>query len=589
MPLGDCVIVMVIKTSWKPIVPCKFELIRDAFGRILKLKTDQTGYDLLVNPRLNKGSAFTEKERQQFQLLGKLPHHVETIEEQVFRIYQQYQSQQGDLSKNIYLNALHDTNETLFYKLVGEHLEEMLPIIYTPTISDAVEQFSLQLRRPRGLYLSYPDRDHMEEMIANRANQDIDLMVVTDGERVLGIGDQGIGGINISIGKLMVYVLCAGVNPLRKLAITLDVGTNNEKLLNDPMYLGWKHPRITGKAYDDFIDLFVQTIRKYLPNAYLHWEDFGRDNARRNLEKYRQQFCSFNDDMQGTGAVALAAILSGLHASGQKLIDQRIVFFGAGTAGTGIADQLFAAMLREGVSPEKAKQCFYLVDQPGLLVDDMKGLTDFQRPYARAANEIRTWKTASNHPHLLDVIQNAKPTILVGCSAVNNAFHEEVVRTMAQYVDRPIILPLSNPTSRAEAHPQNLYEWTNGSVLVATGSPFGEIIHNDKKIRISQSNNAFIFPGIGLGVIACRPQQLTDEMIWEAAKALSEFSPVLKNKDAPLLPDLSLVREISFTIAKRVIQKAREQHLATFQNERTIEDAIAHVIWQAEYYPYEKL
>lgn len=568
---------------------CQFDLIRDDEGNILKLKTNVSGYDLLVNPRLNKGSAFTKEERKQFHLQGKLPHHVETLEEQVYRIYQQYQTQGSLLNKNIYLNNLHDTNETLFYRFVGEHLEEMLPIIYTPTISDAVEQFSLQLRRPRGLYLAYPDRDQMESMIANRSNQEIDLMVVTDGERVLGIGDQGVGGMNISIGKLMVYVLCAGVNPLKKVAITLDVGTNNEKLLNDPMYLGWKHPRITGKEYDDFIDLFVKTSRKYLPNAYLHWEDFGRDNARRNLERYRHEFCSFNDDMQGTGAVTLAVILAGLHASERKLSEERIVFFGAGTAGTGVADQLFAAMVRQGSSPEEAKKCFYLIDQQGLLIDDMSELTDFQQPYARAASEVRAWKIAGKHPNLLEVVHHVKPTILVGCSAVSGAFTEEVVLAMSSYTHRPIILPLSNPTSRAEAHPADLYRWSDGKVLVATGSPFEHIVHKEKKIRISQSNNAFIFPGIGLGVIACRPKELSDEMIWEAARALSEFSPALKDKDAPLLPDLSHIREISLTIAKRVIAQARKQNLATFQNERSIDDAISQVIWQAKYYPYEKM
>jgi malate dehydrogenase (oxaloacetate-decarboxylating) len=570
-------------------MPCQYELIRDAEGNILKLNTNQTGYDLLVNPRLNKGSAFTLEERQRFQLEGKLPHHVETIEEQTQRIYHQYQSQNGDLGKNIYLNNLHDTNETLFYRLAGEYLEEMFPIIYTPTISDAVEQFSLQLRRPRGLYFSYPERDNIETMLANRANQEIDLIVMTDGERVLGLGDQGIGGMNICIGKLMVYVLCAGVNPLRKLAITLDVGTNNQQLLNDPMYLGWKHERISGQEYDEFIDLVVKAIRKYLPNAYLHWEDFGRENARRNLERYREKFCTFNDDMQGTGAVTLAAILSGLHASGRKLTEERIVFFGAGTAGTGIADQLYAAMLRQGLSAEAAKKCFYLVDQPGLLVDDMKGLMDFQHPYTRAASEVRQWKISGDNPTLLEVVQHAKPTILVGCSSVNGAFNEEVVRTMSSYVERPIILPLSNPTSRAEAHPANLYQWSEGKALVATGSPFGEIVYQGKKIKIAQSNNAFIFPGIGLGVIASRPKKLTDEMIWAAAEALSEFSPTLLNKDAPLLPDLSQIQEISLMIAKRVIEKARQQNLTTYQNERSVDEAIQQVIWRAQYYPYEKM
>lgn len=567
---------------------CLFELIRNHEGEIISLKTDSSGYDLLANPRLNKGSAFTESERALFQLQGKLPHHVESIEQQMHRIYLQYQVKKSDIEKNIYLNALHDTNETLFYRLISEHLEEMLPIIYTPTISDAVEQFSLQLRRPRGLYLSYPNIDQIEAMIANRSNQDIDLIVMTDGERVLGIGDQGIGGMNISIGKLMVYVACAGVNPLRKLAITLDLGTNNEKLLQDPLYLGWKHPRITGAAYDDFIDKVVNAIRKHLPNAYLHWEDFGRDNARRNLDRYRNRFCTFNDDMQGTGAVTLAAILSGLHASGRKLTEERIVFFGAGTAGTGIADQLFQAMKRKGLNEEEAKNRFYLIDQAGLLVENMKNLADFQRPYARSKEEISKWHIKGEYPSLLEVVHHAKPSILIGCSSMRAAFTEEVVRSMSKYVERPIILPLSNPTSHSEAHPADLYEWSDGKALVATGSPFGEIHYKGKAIRIAQSNNAFIFPGIGLGVIACRPKVLSDEMIWAAAEALSEFSPTLKNKEAPLLPDLSCIKEISLAIAKRIIEQARKQNLSTYQNDLSPERAIKQIAWEAKYYPYEK-
>lgn len=566
----------------------KFHLTRDKNGAINGLVTNQSGHDLLDNPRLNKGSAFTQSERELFSLAGKLPYHVETIEDQVERTYEQYLSFSSDLSKNIYLNTLHDTNETLFYRLVSEHIEEMLPIIYTPTIGEAVQKFSLELRRPRGIYIAYPDMDRMDEIIANRANYLIDIIVVTDGEGVLGIGDQGIGGMNICIGKLMCYVLCAGVNPLKKLAVTLDVGTNNQHLLNDPMYIGWRHERISQEQYDEFIEKFVTCIRKHLSTAFLHWEDFGRENARRYLDRYRDQFCTFNDDVQGTGAVTLAAILAGIHTAGSSILDQRIVFFGAGTAGTGIADQLYAAMIRQGASEQDARKCFYLIDRQGILVDDMKGLTPFQKPYARSLEEIAQWEFDGDNPDLLAVINNIKPTILIGCSAVSGAFNEQVVTAMASYVERPIILPLSNPTSHAEAHPANLYKWTNGKALVATGSPFGEVNYEGEKIRVAQSNNAFIFPGLGLGVIACRPQLLTDKMIWAAAEALSKCSPAFVDPSAPLLPDLSEIKTISYKVAAAVVNQARREKLDTFQCELTPEEAIKHVAWKAEYYPYSK-
>jgi malate dehydrogenase (oxaloacetate-decarboxylating) len=345
---------------------------------------------------------------------------------------------------------------------------------------------------------------------------------------------------------------------------------------------------MTGQAYDDFIDSCIRTIRKHLPHAYIHWEDFGRDNARRNLERYRHEFCTFNDDMQGTGAVALAAILAGIKAAGRQLHEERIVFLGAGTAGTGIADQLFAEMMRQGISNEKALQCFYLVDRFGLLVENSPDMTHFQRPYARSLEEIQTWNIEGDFPTLCETVREAKPTILIGCSSVSGAFNEKIIRTMVQHTHRPIILPLSNPTAHAEAHPQDLYAWSDGRALVATGSPFGEITYNDKKIRIAQCNNAFIFPGIGLGVIACRPKKLSDEIIWAAAEVLSEFSPVHQDKEAPLLPDLSRIREVSRAIAIRVIQVAREQQLATYQHDLSPEEAIAQVDWQPEYFPYEK-
>lgn len=570
-------------------MPHQYYFIRDTKGTIQGLKTDLSGSDLLENPRLNKGSAFSAAERERFGLTGKLPYRIESIEEQAARIYQQYKSIPTDLAKNIYLNQLHDHNETLFYRTVSDHIEEMLPIIYTPTVGEAVEKFSLHLRRPRGLYIAYPDMEHMDTIIAHRASQEIDIIVATDGEGVLGIGDQGIGAMNISIAKLMCYVLCAGVNPLRKLAVTLDVGTNNQQLLNDPMYLGWRHPRISGEQYDAFIHRFVSALRQHLPNAFLHWEDFGRDNARRNLDRYRNQFCTFNDDMQGTGAVTLAAILAGLHVSGRKLCDERIVFFGAGTAGTGIADQLAAAMVRQGLSLKEARQRFYLIDKQGLLMQDMKGLTDFQRPYAKSSSDIQDWVFTHDNPDLLATIEHTKATILIGCSAVTGAFNEEIIRAMAHNTARPIILPLSNPTARAEAHPANIYSWTNGQALIATGSPFGSILYEGKIIPIAQSNNAFIFPGIGLGVIACRPTRMTDDMLWAAAEALSQCAPAFSDPQAPLLPDLSRIHEISRAVAIAIITQARKENLATAQQELSPEEALNQVTWHPNYYPYAPL
>src|SRR3990167_5268369 len=371
-----------------------FKMIRNGKGHISHYEVSAIGKHLLTTAKLNKGNAFSYDERHIFKLLGKLPASEETLEAQADRMYTQYQELPTPLQKNIFLNSLHDNNETLFYKLVGCHLKEMLPIVYTPTVGEAVKHFSLELRDPRGLFLSYPDKDKLEEMLANRLNKDVDLIVVTDGERVLGIGDQGIGGINISIAKLMVYTLCAGVNPHRVLPIQLDVGTNNQTLLNDPMYLGWRHERLSGKEYDDFIDLFVKAIQKKLQNVYLHWEDFGRDNARKNLERYRFKMLTFNDDMQGTGAVTLACVLSSVQAIQQTLSKKRVVFFGAGTAGVGIADQICAAMMREGISEEEARQNIWLIDRPGLLIED-SDLLDFQKPYAKSRKLIQNWQVAN--------------------------------------------------------------------------------------------------------------------------------------------------------------------------------------------------
>ncbi len=564
-----------------------FKMIRDDKGDISHYEVSAVGKHLLTIAKLNKGNAFSYDERLTFRLLGKLPASEETLDAQADRMYTQYAELPTPLQKNIFLNSLHDHNETLFYKLVGLHLKEMLPIVYTPTVGDAVKQFSLELRQPRGLFLSYPDKDKLEEMLENRLNKEVDLIVVTDGERVLGIGDQGIGGINISIAKLMVYTLCAGVNPHRVLPIQLDVGTNNQELLKDPMYLGWRHERISGKEYDDFIDLFVKAVQKKLPHVYLHWEDFGRDNARKNLERYRFKMLTFNDDMQGTGAVTLACVLSSVQAIQQTLPKQRVVFFGAGTAGVGIADQICGAMVREGLSEEEARQNIWLIDRPGLLMED-SDLIDFQKPYAKSRKLIQNWQVANpKNITLLDVVKNLKPTVLIGCSTLTGAFNEEIVKAMAAGVEHPIILPLSNPTEKAEATPKDILTWTKGKAIVATGSPFEDVDVNGKKIRISQSNNAFIFPGIGLAVIAVHAKHVTDNMLYAAAKALADFSPAKKDRTAPVLPDLDQVQEVSDHVAREVIKQAVADGMATMPDD--LEKALNGARWEVKYYPYRRV
>lgn len=565
----------------------KFNIIDDADGQIPHLETPLAGYDLLSNPKLNKGCAFTLEERDQFGLTGLLPQNIETLEEQAARMYIQFSEHHTNLSKNIYLHVLHDYNETLFYKLASNHLEEMLPILYTPTVGEAVKRFSLELRKTKGLTINYNDRHRIDEILENRLPQEVDLSVVTDGGAVLGIGDQGIGGINISIAKLMVYTLCGGISPHRTLPIQLDAGTNNPHLLNDPMYLGWRHERITGQEYDDFIDMFVKSITKKFPHMLLHWEDMGRNNARRVLNQYRQSICTMNGDMQTTGVVALASVIAGVDASGMPLRDHRIVIYGAGTAGAGIADQIYDAMLRSGLNAEEARERFYMLDKNGLLTTGSE-LLPFQVPYARKAEEINNWNRRDDTMvSLYDVVVNAKPTILIGCSTAAGAFNEEIVRAMQEHVDRPIIMPLSNPTALSEADPKDLYNWTNGKAIIATGSPFPDVRFMGTYHRIAQSNNALAFPGIGLGVIASRARLLSDDMLWAAANALSRCAPIVQDKTAPLLPKLSEARMVSVQVAAAVAEQARKEGLA--QNTKDdINVLIQKIMWEPNYLPYRK-
>jgi malate dehydrogenase (oxaloacetate-decarboxylating) len=567
----------------------EFKIIRNSSGKITHIETSLSGNELLSTAKLNKGCAFTQEEREQFHLLGLLPTHVETLDQQVARMHMQFHGQAGNLGKNIYLNVLHDYNETLFYKLISEHLEEMLPIIYTPTVGEAVQHFSLEHRKPRGLYISFNDRDRIDHILDNRVPPEVDLSVVTDGEAVLGIGDQGIGGINISNAKLMVYTLCAGINPHRFLPIQLDVGTNNIHLLNDPMYLGWRHERITGQAYDDFIDQFVTSITKKFPGIFLHWEDFGRDNARNILNRYRDKICTFNGDMQGTGVVALACVLAGIHASGMPLREHRIVIMGAGTAGVGIADQLYSAFTRAGLSEKEARAKFWLLDKSGLLTTQSK-LLPFQEPFARDHAEMQHWQFS--HPDYIglhDVVMNAKPTILIGCSTVAGAFNETIIKMMADRVERPIIMPLSNPNSLAEARPDDLIRWTNARAIIATGSPFPEVSYDNRWYRIAQSNNAFAFPGIGLGAIAAKAKHVSDDMLWAATKALTACSPASHDKTAPILPKLSDSKMVSVQVAYAVAEQARKEGLAQIPDKLSVQDAVQMIQWEAAYYPYRKV
>lgn len=569
----------------------KYLIKKDKNGKVTHIETLLTGSALLFEQKLNKGTAFTQKERIELKLLGKLPERIEILDEQVARCYRQYKEKVTALAKFIYLTGLQDSNEVLFYRLIEDHLEEMLPIIYTPTVGLAVQSYSLEYRRVRGVFVSYPNRKCMREIIRNRFNQNIDLVLVTDGEGVLGIGDQGIGGMFIAIAKLAVYTLCGGIPPNRVLPIQLDVGTDNPDLLDDPLYLGWRHPRVRGKEYDDFITEFVDVIKQELPGAYLHWEDFGRENAARVLKAHRQELAMFNDDMQGTGATVLACLLAAAKKTGFDLSQHRIVMMGAGTAGMGIANQIFDAICSMGVVPEKAYQQFWLVDRSGLLFADTQGLTEEQKPFARSADEHAKWDVLAKADGvmLLDVVNEVKPTILIGCSAVTGAFSEQVVKAMVSHVEHPIIMPLSNPTSRAEAKPEDIIKWTHAKALVATGSPFDPVNYQGKTIRIAQSNNAFVFPGLGLGVIACKANRVSDQMIRVAADTLSECSPLRYDSSGPLLPSFDDIHTVSKKIALSVAEQARKDGVAAVSNDVDLQECIEKYFWKPAYLPIKKM
>lgn len=535
---------------------------------------------ILNNPYLNKGTAFTKEERDQLGLNGLIPPYIQTIDEQVEQVYAQFQTKANDLEKRLFLMQIFNENRVLFYKLFSQHVVEFMPIVYDPTIADTIENYSeLYIQSQNATFLSIDDPDMMEEALKNSAaGRDIRLIVVTDAEGILGIGDWGTNGVDISVGKLMVYTAAAGIDPSQVLPVVLDVGTNNQDLLKNPMYLGNRHERIKGDRYYDFVDKFVETAENLFPNMYLHFEDFGRDNAANILNKYKDRYVIFNDDIQGTGIITLAGILGALNISKQKITDQVYLSFGAGTAGAGILGRIYEEMIENGLSEEEAKKHFYMVDKQGLLFDDDETLTPEQKPFARKRSEF---DNADELTDLLSVVKAVHPTIMVGTSTQPGSFTEEVVREMAAHTERPIIFPLSNPTKLAEAKAEDLLKWTDGRALIATGIPVGDIEYNGVTYQIGQANNALVYPGLGLGVIASTAKVLNDTMISKAAHSLGGIVDV-DQPGAAVLPPVSKLSDFSNTVAKAIAQSAVDQGL-TKEKIDNVDQAVEDTRWNPEY------
>jgi malate dehydrogenase (oxaloacetate-decarboxylating) len=547
-------------------------------------RTTLRGRQVLADPRINKGTAFGVGERRSLGLTGLMPAAYFTLDDQVARVYAQYRSQPDDLARNVTLNALHDRNEVLFYRLLTGHLSEMLPIVYTPTVGQAIEHYSREYRRPRGIYLSvdHPELIEASLLAADLGPDEVDLIVATDAGAILGIGDWGVGGIHIAVGKLAVYTAAGGIDPARTIPVMLDVGTDRQSLLDDPLYIGNRHPRVPAAEYDAFLDEFVRAVGKLFPNALLHWEDLGVANARRLLERYRDGRLTFNDDIQGTGAVNLAAVLAAARATAVPLAGHRIVIFGMGTAGAGIASQLTAAMVAEGMPEATARRRFWAVDRQGLLTRDMPALSDLQRGYARDPAEVADWSRGGRG--LAEVVARVHPTVLIGTSTRAGAFTEAVVRDMAAHAERPVILPMSNPTALSEAAPADLIRWTGGRALVATGSPFGAVDHGGIRYEISQANNALIFPGLGLGVIAARARRVTDGMLLAAARAVADLVDI-STPGAPLLPPVADLRDTSVAVAAAVARAAEAEGVASATLDADLAAELRALMWEPRYRP----
>ncbi len=547
------------------------------------------GYTLLELPLLNKGSAFTQEERSNFNLHGLLPHIIETIEEQSQRSYQQFCAFNDDINKHIYLRNIQDTNETLFYHLIENHLEEMMPVIYTPTVGEACQRFSDIYRRHRGIFISYPDRDFIEDILQNVNKNNVKVIVITDGERILGLGDQGIGGMGIPIGKLSLYTACCGISPAYTLPITIDVGTNNQQLLNDPIYMGWRQPRISGDEYYDFVDDVITAIKRRWPKALIQFEDFAQKNAMPLLEKYRDKICCFNDDIQGTAAVSVGSLLAASKAAGKQLKDQVVTFLGAGSAGCGIAEQIILQMVAEGLTDAEARARVFMVDRFGLITENQPNLLDFQRKLAQKAEVVEQWANIDEVISLMDVVQNATPTVLIGVSGQPGLFTEQIIKTMAQHCERPIVMPLSNPTSRVEAVPADIVQWTEGRALIATGSPFAPVNYHGKLYHIAQCNNSYIFPGIGLGVVASGATRITENMLMASSRALADCSPLLQDPQADLLPSLGEIQSVSKVIAFDVAKAAIQDGVAVMINDELLKQKIEESFWHPEYRRYKRI
>lgn len=554
------------------------------------IRTHLTGFGLLMNPRLNKGTAFTEEERDTFALHGLLPPHIGTLEDQRERRKIALRNQETSFSKYRLMRDLQDNDEVLFYSFIEHNVEELLPIVYTPAVGEGCQRFSEIWRKPRGLFLSYPNMDRIEQILSHARYNDIRCIVASDGERILGLGDQGAGGMGIPIGKMALYTALGGIPPEHCLPILLDVGTDNESLLNDPIYIGWRHNRIRGQEYDNFVEAFVSAVERRWPHILLQWEDFAGENAINILARYRNRLCTFNDDIQGTAAVTTGTLLAAVNATGVPLKDQRIAMFGSGSAGVGIIDLLIAAMKEQGLSEAESRQRIYAFNRHGLMVEGDPALRASQVPLARKREDVAGWKLSGDGPiQLADVVRNAKITVLVGVSAQAGAFTEEIVREMGRNAERPVIFPLSNPTSKSEAVPADLLRWTDGRAIVGTGSPFAPVDFGGRGVPISQVNNSYIFPGLALGILVSRASRVTDGMMMAAAKALAGLSPSRQDKDAPLLPPIADSRKVSRAVATAVGQAAMAAGVSELPDAETLERELDAYVWEPVYLPYEKV
>jgi malate dehydrogenase (oxaloacetate-decarboxylating) len=554
------------------------------------IRTHLTGIDLLVNPRLNKGTAFTAEERDSFALHGLVPPHIGTLEDQRERRKIAMRNRSSSFSKYRLMRDLQDNDETLFYSFIEHNVEELLPIVYTPAVGEGCQRFSEIWRKPRGLFLSYPNKDRIEQILSHPRYDDVRCIVVSDGERILGLGDQGAGGMGIPIGKMALYTALGGIPPEHCLPILLDVGTDNERLLNDEIYIGWRHKRIRGQEYDDFVEAFVSAVERRWPHILLQWEDFAGVNASRLLDRYRDRLCTFNDDIQGTAAVTTGTLLAAVHATGIPLREQTIAMFGAGSAGIGIINMVIEAMQEEGLSEAEARKRIYAFNRYGLLVEGCRGIRPEQEHLVRKREDVAGWKLSGGEDiSLLDVARNAKLTVLAGVSAQAGAFTEEVVREMARHTDRPAILPLSNPTSKSEAIPADLLRWTDGRALVGTGSPFPPVEVNGRMVRISQINNSFIFPGLALGILVSKARRVTDNMFMAAAKTLASLSPARNDKNEALLPPIGDSRKVGLIVGEAVAQQALADGVADPPSNESMKERIDAYVWEPVYRPYERV